>query len=38
MLCDDAAPPVDRPNLPKDYLAGSVPGGLVAAAPEWLLC
>jgi nitrite reductase/ring-hydroxylating ferredoxin subunit/thioredoxin reductase len=29
MLSDDAAPPVDRPNLSKDYLAGSAP-------EEWL--
>ncbi|MGM9491138.1 FAD-dependent oxidoreductase [Ideonella sp. YS5] len=25
MLSDDGAPPVDRPNLSKDYLAGSAP-------------
>jgi len=25
VLSDDAAPPVDRPNLSKDYLAGSAP-------------
>jgi NADPH-dependent 2,4-dienoyl-CoA reductase/sulfur reductase-like enzyme/nitrite reductase/ring-hydroxylating ferredoxin subunit len=25
MISDDAAPPVDRPNLSKDYLAGSAP-------------
>jgi NADPH-dependent 2,4-dienoyl-CoA reductase/sulfur reductase-like enzyme/nitrite reductase/ring-hydroxylating ferredoxin subunit len=25
MLSDDTAPPVDRPNLSKDYLAGSAP-------------
>lgn len=25
MLSDDAAPPVDRPNLSKDYLAGKAP-------------
>ena len=25
MLSNDAAPPVDRPNLSKDYLAGSAP-------------
>jgi nitrite reductase/ring-hydroxylating ferredoxin subunit len=25
MVSDDAAPPVDRPNLSKDYLAGSAP-------------
>ncbi len=29
MLSDDSAPPVDRPNLSKDYLAGSAP-------EEWL--
>jgi NADPH-dependent 2,4-dienoyl-CoA reductase/sulfur reductase-like enzyme/nitrite reductase/ring-hydroxylating ferredoxin subunit len=29
MLSDDDAPPVDRPNLSKDYLAGS-------AAPDWV--
>jgi apoptosis-inducing factor 3 len=29
MLSSDAAPPVDRPNLSKDYLAGSAP-------EEWL--
>ena len=29
MLSDDAAPPVDRPNLSKDYLAGS-------AQEDWL--
>ena len=29
MLSDDAAPPVDRPNLSKDYLAGTAP-------EEWL--
>ena len=25
MLSDDDAPPVDRPNLSKDYLAGNAP-------------
>ena len=25
MVSDDAAPPVDRPNLSKDYLAGKAP-------------
>ena len=25
MLSDDSAPPVDRPNLSKDYLAGNAP-------------
>ncbi|RFU48875.1 FAD-dependent oxidoreductase [Paraburkholderia sp. DHOC27] len=29
LLSDDAAPPVDRPNLSKDYLAGTAPA-------EWL--
>src|SRR5690606_13513009 len=29
MLSDDAAPPVDRPNLSKDYLAGT-------AQEDWL--
>ena len=29
MLSSDDAPPVDRPNLSKDYLAGSAP-------EEWL--
>lgn len=29
MVSDDAAPPVDRPNLSKDYLAGNAPD-------EWL--
>jgi apoptosis-inducing factor 3 len=29
MVSDDAAPPCDRPNLSKDYLAGSAP-------PEWI--
>ena len=32
MLSSDAAAPVDRPNLSKDYLAGSAAGGLAAAA------
>jgi hypothetical protein len=29
MLSNDAAPPVDRPNLSKDYLAGN-------AQEDWL--
>jgi len=37
LLSDDSAPPVDRPNLSKDYLAGSGAGGLAAAAPGQLL-
>ena len=32
MLSADAAPPVDRPNLSKDYLAGQRAGGLDPAA------
>jgi NADPH-dependent 2,4-dienoyl-CoA reductase/sulfur reductase-like enzyme/nitrite reductase/ring-hydroxylating ferredoxin subunit len=36
MLSDDDAPPVDRPNLSKDYLAGSAPEEwLPLRAPEW---
>ncbi len=38
MLSNDAAPPVDRPNLSKDYLAGARAGGMAAAAPGQLLC
>ncbi len=34
MLSDDAAPPVDRPNLSKDYLAGSAPEAWVPLQPE----
>ena len=34
MLSDDAAPPVDRPNLSKDYLAGSAPEEWVPLQPE----
>ena len=37
MLSDDDAPPVDRPNLSKDYLAGNAPGGLGPAAAGELL-
>jgi NADPH-dependent 2,4-dienoyl-CoA reductase/sulfur reductase-like enzyme/nitrite reductase/ring-hydroxylating ferredoxin subunit len=33
MLSDDTAPPVDRPNLSKDYLAGSAPEDWVALRP-----
>ena len=37
MLSSDDAPPVDRPNLSKDYLAGKRAGGMAAAArPEVL--
>jgi len=34
MVSDDAAPPVDRPNLSKDYLAGSAPEDWVPLRPE----
>jgi len=33
MLSDDDAPPVDRPNLSKDYLAGSAPEDWVPLRP-----
>ncbi|HEU5275083.1 MAG TPA: FAD-dependent oxidoreductase [Xanthobacteraceae bacterium] len=34
MLSDDAAPPVDRPNLSKDYLAGNAPEDWIPLRPE----
>jgi NADPH-dependent 2,4-dienoyl-CoA reductase/sulfur reductase-like enzyme len=34
MLSDDAAAPVDRPNLSKDYLAGTAPEAWVPLRPE----
>ena len=34
MLSDDDAPPVDRPNLSKDYLAGSAPEEWIPLRPE----
>jgi len=34
MLSDDKAPPVDRPNLSKDYLAGSAPEDWVPLRPD----
>jgi NADPH-dependent 2,4-dienoyl-CoA reductase/sulfur reductase-like enzyme len=34
MLSDDTAPPVDRPNLSKDYLAGNAPEDWVPLRPE----
>ena len=37
MLSSDAAAPVDRPNLSKDYLAGNCPRGLDAAASGQIL-
>ena len=33
MLSSDDAPPVDRPNLSKDYLAGSAPEEWVPLRP-----
>ena len=37
MLSNDAAPPVDRPNLSKDYLAGSAPEDWLPLRPDELL-
>src|SRR6202030_3314839 len=34
MLSNDTAPPVDRPNLSKDYLAGSAPEGWLPLRPN----
>ena len=34
MISSEAAPPVDRPNLSKDYLAGSAPEEWVPLRPE----
>ena len=34
MVSDDAAPPVDRPNLSKDYLAGNAPEEWVPLRPD----
>jgi NADPH-dependent 2,4-dienoyl-CoA reductase/sulfur reductase-like enzyme/nitrite reductase/ring-hydroxylating ferredoxin subunit len=34
MLSNDGAPPVDRPNLSKDYLAGSAPEDWLPLKPE----
>jgi NADPH-dependent 2,4-dienoyl-CoA reductase/sulfur reductase-like enzyme/nitrite reductase/ring-hydroxylating ferredoxin subunit len=34
MLSNDAAPPVDRPNLSKDYLAGTAPEDWVPLRPQ----
>src|SRR5262245_64448361 len=34
MLSNDDAPPVDRPNLSKDYLAGSAPEDWVPLRPD----
>ena len=34
LLSDDAAPPVDRPNLSKDYLAGSAPEDWLPLRPD----
>jgi NADPH-dependent 2,4-dienoyl-CoA reductase/sulfur reductase-like enzyme len=34
MLSNDAAPPVDRPNLSKDYLTGSAPEDWLPLRPD----
>jgi NADPH-dependent 2,4-dienoyl-CoA reductase/sulfur reductase-like enzyme/nitrite reductase/ring-hydroxylating ferredoxin subunit len=34
MLSSDAAPPIDRPNLSKDYLAGSAPEDWLPLRPD----
>jgi NADPH-dependent 2,4-dienoyl-CoA reductase/sulfur reductase-like enzyme len=34
MLSDDESPPVDRPNLSKDYLAGSAPDDWLPLRPD----
>src|SRR6266853_4118930 len=34
MLSSEAAPPVDRPNLSKDYLAGSAPADWLPLRPD----
>ena len=34
MLSQDAAPPIDRPNLSKDYLAGSAPEDWLPLRPD----
>jgi NADPH-dependent 2,4-dienoyl-CoA reductase/sulfur reductase-like enzyme/nitrite reductase/ring-hydroxylating ferredoxin subunit len=34
MISNDAAPPVDRPNLSKDYLAGSAPEDWLPLRPQ----
>ena len=34
MLSNDEAPPVDRPNLSKDYLAGNAPEDWIPLRPE----
>jgi NADPH-dependent 2,4-dienoyl-CoA reductase/sulfur reductase-like enzyme len=34
MVNHDAAPPVDRPNLSKDYLAGSAPEDWLPLRPD----
>jgi NADPH-dependent 2,4-dienoyl-CoA reductase/sulfur reductase-like enzyme/nitrite reductase/ring-hydroxylating ferredoxin subunit len=34
MLSDDDAPPIDRPNLSKDYLSGAAPEDWVPLQPE----
>ena len=34
MVSDDAAAPIDRPNLSKDYLAGSAPEEWMPLRPD----
>ena len=34
MLSNDDAPPVDRPNLSKDYLAGNAPEEWIPLRPD----
>jgi apoptosis-inducing factor 3 len=34
MVSDDAAPPIDRPNLSKDYLAGNAPEEWIPLRPD----
>jgi hypothetical protein len=38
MLSSEEAPPVDRPNLSKDYLAGNAPEEWVSLRPDVFYC